>query len=91
MPFGHAAHGDGIVEVARSFAVDGDDGQRAKVAAVAQLAGGNDRLECLRFLQDLDREAMRQVEFADDDLDIDAEVVFVAEDFDHPTARVLGR
>ena len=33
---------------------------------------------------------MRQVEFADDDLDVDAEVVFVAEDFENAAARALG-
>ena len=87
----HAAHGDRVVEVARGFAVDGDDGQRAIVAAMTQLAGRNDRLKLLRLLQDLDREAMRQMELADDDLDIDAEVVFVAEDFDHAPARIFGR
>ena len=31
------AHGNGVVEVARGFAVDGDDGQRAIVSPVAQL------------------------------------------------------
>ena len=87
----HAADGDRIVEVARGFAVDGDDGQRAEVAAMAQLAGGDHRVEVLRFLQDFDREAMRQVKLADDDLDVDAEVVFVAENFEDAAARVLGR
>ncbi len=85
----HAAHGDGIVEVARGFAVDGDDGQRAIIAPMAQFARRDHRIELLRLLQNLDRETMRQVEFADDDLDIDAEIVFVAENLDHPPARIL--
>ncbi len=34
---------------------------------------------------------MRQVELADDDLDVHAEVVFVAENLDHAAARILGR
>ena len=34
---------------------------------------------------------MRQVVLADDDLDIDAEVVFVAENLDHAAARILRR
>ena len=86
----HAAHGDGVVEVARGLAVDGDDGQRAIVAAVAKLARRDERLELLRLLQDLDRKAVRQVVLADDDLDIHAEIVLVAEDLDHAPARALG-
>ena len=34
---------------------------------------------------------MRQVVLANDDLDVDAEIVLVAEDLDHAAARVLGR
>ena len=34
---------------------------------------------------------MRQVELADDDLDVHAEVVFVAENLDDAAARILGR
>ena len=33
---------------------------------------------------------MGQVVLADDDLDIDAEIVFVAEDLDDAAARILG-
>ena len=51
----------------------------------------NDGIELLRLLQHLDREAVRQVELADDDLDIDAEIVFVAENLDHPAAGILRR
>ncbi len=57
---------------------------------MAQFGGGDDGLEPLRFLQHLDGKAMRQVVLADDDLDIDAEVVFIAENFDHSPARILG-
>ena len=32
---------------------------------------------------------MRQMKFADDDFDVDAEIVFVAEDLDHASARIL--
>ncbi len=85
-----AADGDRVVEVARGLAIDGDNGQRAVVAAMAQLRGRDHRIEALRLLQDLDREAMRQMELANDDLDIHAEVVFVAEDFDDTPSRVFG-
>ncbi len=32
---------------------------------------------------------MRQVVFADDDFDIHAEIVFIAQNLNHPSARVL--
>ena len=35
------------------------------------------------------REAMRQMKFANDDLDIDAKIIFVADNFYHPPARIL--
>src|SRR5690242_7918701 len=38
-----------IVEVARSLAINGDDRQIAKVAPLAEFGGGDDRLNCLRF------------------------------------------
>ena len=34
---------------------------------------------------------MRQMKFANHDLDIDAEIVFFAENFDHAAARILRR
>src|ERR1019366_750133 len=79
----HTAHGHGIVEVACSFAVDGDDGQRAIVSPMAQLSRRDNRLKLLRLLQHFNRETMRQVELADDDLNVHAEVVFVAKNFDY--------
>src|SRR5271165_2580581 len=88
---GHAAHADGVVEIARGLAVDGDDGQRAIIATVAQLGRRDERLELLRLLQHLDGKFMWQVVLADDDLDIHAEVVFIAEDLDDAAARVLRR
>ena len=91
IPVREALHNHGVVEVARGFAIDGDDGQRTKVAAMPELAGGNDRLELLRLLQYLDREAVRKMKLADDDLDIDAEVVFVAENLDDTAARIFCR
>ncbi len=50
----------------------------------------DDGVELLGFLQHLDGEAVRQVELADHDFDIDAEIVFVAEDFDDTAARIAG-
>ena len=82
---------DGVVEVARGFAVDGDDGKIAVVAAVAEFSCGGLRcsIACASS-QHFGGKAMRQVKLADHDFDVDAEVIFVAEDFDDAAARVLG-
>jgi hypothetical protein len=76
-----ATHGNGIVEIARRFAVNGDNGQAAVVAPMLQLPRGDDVFHRLRFLQSLSGKAMRQVIFADDDFHVHAEIVFVAQDF----------
>ncbi len=87
----HAPHRHRIVEVACRLAIDGNDGQSAVILAVAQLARRNDRIEVLRLLQYLDGKVMRQVVLADDDLDVDAEIIFIAENLDHSAARILRR
>ncbi len=84
---GQVAHGDGVVEVARCLAVDGDDREAAKVAAMAEFACGNDFFDALRLVQHGVRKAMRDVVLADDDLDVDAEIVFVTEYLDYAAAR----
>ena len=45
----------------------------------------------LRLLDDLGRELVRQVVLADDDLDVDAEIVGVAQDLDHAAHRRARR
>src|ERR1017187_3417255 len=87
---------DGVVEVAGGFSVDGHDGEMAVVAAAAQIIGGDDVVafafagEGLRFLDDLGRKAVGQMKLADHDFDIDAEIVFLAQNFDDLAARVLS-
>ncbi len=68
-------HRHRIIEVARRLAVDGDDGQRPVVAPVHQLFRRNRPLKLLRLLQDFDGKLVRQMVLANDDLDIDAEIV----------------
>src|SRR5208337_4265432 len=80
---------DGVVEIARGFSVDGDDGKLTVVAAVTQCAGGNVGCDGLGFCDHFGREAMGQVKLADHDLDVDSEVVFFAENFDDASARIL--
>ena len=69
---------DCIVEIARGFAVDGDYGKVAVVAAVTEFAGVNYVLDGLGFFDHFGREAVGQVKLADHDLDVDSEVAFVA-------------
>src|SRR5262249_44620227 len=73
-----AGNEHGIVEVASAFSVDGDNRQVAKVAPLAQLGGGDDGLDGLGFIQDFRRKPVREMEFADNDLDVDAEILFIA-------------
>ncbi len=44
-PLGEALHPHGVVEIARGFAVDGDDIELAKIAAAGELVGRNRRRE----------------------------------------------
>src|SRR5262249_34682555 len=83
------AHVDGVIEVTRGFTVDGDDRKRAIVAPLTERARWDDGFDGLRFLEHFGGEAVRQVELADHDFDVDAEIVLVAEDFDDFAARIL--
>ena len=76
-----------VIEVARGFAVDGDDGQVAEIATTCDLFLIEMR-DFARFDEHVLREHMWQVVLANDDFDVYAEVVFVAEDFDN---AALGR
>ena len=84
-----AADQDGVVEIAGGFAVDSDDGQVTVVAALVQFARLNDSFDLLGFFQHLCRKAVRQVKLTDHDLDIDAEIVLVAENFDDAASGIL--
>ena len=79
---GQHADENSVVEVAGGFSVDGDDGEIAEVAAALKFAGRDGGGNVLGFFEHCRREMMRQVEFADGDFYVDAEVVFAAEDFD---------
>ena len=82
---------DGVVEVPGGFAVDGDDGEVAEVAAAGDFlrieAGDGARAASS---QNIVRENVREVVLADDDLDIHAKVAFAAEDFDDAAAGGTG-
>ena len=86
---GKISDGNRVVEVARGFAVDGDDGKRAEVAAVANFSRRDDGGYILRVFERRRGKFVRQVKFADGDFDVDAEVVLPAENFNDASARVL--
>ena len=89
LPFSRLLHDDRVVEIARRLSIDCHNGQSAEVAPLVDFVSGNDGLGILRFGQHGGRKAMRQMMLADHDLDVDAEIVFVAQNLHHPPARVL--
>ena len=74
---------DGVIEIARGFAVDGHNGQIAEIAAAAQLRFRHLLLHSARLRQHLRIELVRQMMFADDDFDVNADVARASENFDH--------
>ena len=46
--------------------------------------------DVLSLVENFQREAMWQVKFANDNLDVDAEIIFVAQDLNHSSSRILG-
>ena len=84
---------DGVVEVAGGLAVDGDDREAAEVVAYGELfvGEGGDGVGggVGGFGEDVGGEDIGQLVLADDDLDVDAEVVGVAEDLEDAAAGRL--
>ena len=73
---------DGVVEIARGFAVDGDDGEIAEIAPAVELGLGYGLRRGLGLCEDVFGERVRQVMLADDDFDVHADVAGTAENFD---------
>src|SRR5664279_5093458 len=80
---------DRVVEIAGGLAVDGDYGEVAVVAAMAQGFRGNIGCDGLGFFDNFWREAVGDMKLADHDLDVDSEVGFFTENFDDAAARLL--
>ena len=83
-----ALHPDGIVKVAGGLAIDGYDGQVAEVAPARQLGLWNHLLDRPRLVDHGLRKPVRDVMLADHDFDVDAEIVFMAEDLNDASGRV---
>ena len=82
---------DGIVEVFSGFAVDGDDGEAAEVAAAIDF-NVIEKGDGARFGQHLLREDARKLMLADHHFHVDAEVVGIAEHLDDAAdGRTRGR
>src|SRR5262249_39650535 len=86
-----SANEDRVVEIAGCLAVDRNNREVAIVAPPTLLARADHVLDRLSFRERLCREVVRQVVLADHDLDVDPEVFFVAEDFNHSASRILRR
>src|SRR5713101_2432975 len=74
---------DGVVEVARGFAVDRDDWQTAKIFATLELDFADGLRAELRLVQNFGGEGIREMMLADDNFRIDAEFARPAQNFDH--------
>src|SRR5271167_4291340 len=84
------ADGDGVVEIAGGDAVDGDDGQIAEITSLLRFARWDDRFRSLSFFENVRRKNVRQMKFSDDDFDVHAEIIFIAQDLDYASAWILG-
>jgi len=90
MAAGQAADEDSVIEIAGGLTVNGDDGQRAEVASAGKLLVGNDGADLLRFFQHGLRKDVADVVLADHYFHVDAEVVFIAEDFDDASPGLMS-
>src|SRR5579863_124374 len=72
----------GIVEIARGFAVDGDDGEIAEVLAACAVGIGDGKREAFGFLQNILGKNVRKMMLANNDFGVDAEIAGTSKNFD---------
>ena len=82
-------HPHGVVEITRGFAIDSYYLHAAEIAPAFELCRRDYQGYILGLLKGVRREAMRQVVLANHDLDVNAEIVRPAKDFDHAAYRGL--
>ena len=82
---------DGVVEILRRFAVDGDERQGRDVDTARAVAVGDGGRQLARLLARGERELVRQIVLAQRDLDLHAGVRVPAEHFDHARDRLALR
>src|SRR5256885_1180113 len=81
-----AAYRDGIVKIARGFTINGDNGKTAEVFARTQLTSRDDVRNSLGFINDVCRKTVWQMILANDDFNIDSEIIFKAQNFNYASA-----
>ena len=72
-----------VVKIARSLAVDSDDGQVAEIAAAGEVGFADRTRGAARFGENLFGETVRKMMLANNDLDIHADIAGPAENFDN--------
>ena len=82
---GEKSHADGIVEIARRFAVNGDDSEIAEIAAAGELRPCDFLFLVSRFGQNFVGKNVRQVMLANYDFDVHADFARAAENFQDAT------
>jgi hypothetical protein len=84
---GQRRHVDGVVEIARGFTVDGDDGKIAEIAAAGEIGFRNFLRRGAGGGENFVGEEVRQMMFANDDFDVHADFAGAAENFGDPPGR----
>ena len=83
-------HPNRVVKIARRLAIDRHDVERPKIAALCDLYLWNRTRNRPRLLQYFVGKLMRDVMRPDENLDIDAEIVGLAEDLGHAADRAFA-
>ncbi len=78
---------NGVVEIARGFAIDRDDGKFAKIFAAGAFGFGDGKGQALGFLQHFGGKSVRKMMLANDDFGVHAEIAGTAENFDDAAGR----
>src|ERR1700730_10453742 len=77
-----------VVEVACRLAVDSVNRESAELTPLFNFGRRDHGFHVLRFVEHFRRKMVRYMKFADDDFNIDAEIVFVTEDLNHSSPGV---
>src|SRR3984893_16739274 len=78
---GAALYVNGVIEIAGGVAVDGDDGEVAKIFAALAFCFGEGNCPAYGLLKQCGGKCVREVMLTNDDFDVDAEVAGAAKDF----------
>ena len=84
---GEALDVHGVIEVARGFAIDGDNRQVTEIFAARAVGFAEGRGPMFRFLHDFRGKKMWQEVLPNDDFGVDTEVARAAKNLDHAATR----